>query len=83
MEDISSHIPNSLKKYRRIMGYSQKEVAKIFGFKSTSRISRWEKGESMPSVKNLLKLSFLYSTLPNDLYYDLWIEVKNNLRKKK
>ncbi|MBX7109624.1 MAG: helix-turn-helix domain-containing protein [Chitinophagales bacterium] len=76
-------IPNSLKKYRRITGYTQKEVAKILEFKSTSRISRWEKGESMPSVKNLLKLSFLYATLPNDLYYDLWMEVRNNLRKKK
>lgn len=75
--------PNSLKKYRRIMGFSQKEVAEILEFKSTSRISRWEKGESMPSVKNLLKLSFLYSTLPNDLYHDLWQEVRNNLRKKK
>jgi len=65
------------------MGYSQKEVAKIFGFKSTSRISRWERGISMPSVKNLLKLSVLYCTLPNELYYGLWQDVKSELLKKK
>lgn len=65
------------------MGYSQKDVAKIFEFKSTSRISRWERGESMPNVKNLLKLSFLYSTLPNELYADLWEDIRKKLREKK
>jgi len=80
MRKASSRIPNNLKKYRRIMGYSQKEVAKIFGFKSPNRISRWEKGEAMPSVKNLLRLSALYATLPNELYFELWQEVKSKLK---
>ena len=83
MEDGRSHIPNRLKKYRRIAGYSQKEVAKILGFRSTGRISRWEKGVSMPSLKNLLKLSFLYSTLPAELYADLWDDVRKELGTKK
>lgn len=65
------------------MGYSQKEVATFLGFESTSRISRWEKGEAMPSVKNLLKLSVLYATLPNELYFDLWQEVKGDVQKRK
>ncbi|MBK9391882.1 MAG: helix-turn-helix transcriptional regulator [Bacteroidetes bacterium] len=71
-----------MRKYRRIMGYSQKDVADMLGFTGTSKISRWEKGERMPSVKNLLKLSVIYATLPNDLYYDLWQDVKKNIRKK-
>lgn len=83
MANVKSHIRNSLKKYRHIMGYSQKEVAKILSFKSASRISRWERGLGMPSVENLLKLSFLYSTLPAELYADLWIEVREKLREKK
>lgn len=65
------------------MGYSQKEVAKLLGFKSASRISRWERGLGMPSVVNLLKLSFLYSTLPAELYADHWQEVLEELREKK
>ena len=38
---------------------------------STSMISRWEQGKTMPSAENLLKLSILYKTLVNELYYEL------------
>lgn len=68
--------PNKLKKYRRILGYSQKEVAQMCGFKNSSSISRWEKGDAMPSVKNLLMLSVLYATLPAQLYDELYQQVK-------
>ena len=52
------------------MGYSQREAAKLLGI-SPSRLSQWEKGEKMPNVQNLLKLSILYHTLPDQLYFDL------------
>lgn len=71
MRKHATGFPNSFKIYRRMMGYSQKEVAKVFGFKSPSRISRWEKGEAMPSVSNLFLLSILYKTLPAQLYDEL------------
>ena len=66
-----SRIPNSLKKYRRLTGYSQKQVAKVLGLKQSSCISQWEKGMSLPGAKQLFRLSFLYKTLPNHLYHDL------------
>lgn len=75
--------PNKLKKYRRIIGYSQKEVTKILGFKNSSNISRWENGEAMPSVKNLLMLSALYATLPAELYDEMYRELKNTIMKRK
>jgi len=83
MANVKSHIPNSLKKYRDRIGYSQKEVAKILGFKSAGRLSRWEQGLAMPNVENLLRLSFLYSTLPAQLYPDHWQEITAALRDKK
>ena len=64
-------IPNRLWLHRKRMGYTQKEVAKQLGLRSTSIISRWEKGEALPSCINLLKLSLLYKTLVNDFYRDL------------
>ena len=70
---------NSLKKYRLLMGYKQKEVAKLLGLKSASRISRWEKGLAMPSVENLIKLSALYSTLMNELYWEMYKEIKKGI----
>ena len=67
------------------MGYSQREAAKLIGV-SPSRLSQWERGIKMPSVKNLLKLSILYHTLPDELYYDLRKslvkEVNRNIGKK-
>lgn len=53
------------------MGYEQSEVAQLLGFTSHARISEWEQGRAMPSAKNLLQLSIVYSTLPDELYYEL------------
>jgi len=83
MGDVKSHIPNNLKRYRRMSGFSQKEVATMLGLESTGCISRWEHGTTIPSWIHILKLSFLYSTLPNELYGDLWAQVKQELRDKK
>lgn len=64
------------------MGYSQRDVAKLLKQKSASSISRWEKGVSLPSVENLLKLSFLYRTLCNELYFDLSLEFRDALHER-
>jgi transcriptional regulator with XRE-family HTH domain len=72
-------IPNRLWKYRKLMGYSQTDIAIRLGHKDTSRISRWENGFTMPSGKNLLQLSILYKTLVNELYFELSTELRQNL----
>lgn len=61
------------------MGFSQKEIKRRLKLKSVSLISRWERGVSMPSGENLLKLSLLYKTLVNQLYYDLSKEFQTEL----
>jgi transcriptional regulator with XRE-family HTH domain len=66
-----AQIPNRLRRYRKIMGYSQRDVARLLGMKSPSRISKWESGKRIPSIRNLIKLSILYHTLIENLYYDL------------
>ena len=71
MADGKKIIVNSLRKHRRLMGFSQEEVKKRLNLKSTSMISRWERGITMPSGDNLLKLSVLYKALVNELYYEL------------
>src|SRR5579859_3752186 len=63
-------IHNHLRKYRKMMGYTLKEVAWLLGLKSTNRLSRWEQGRSMPSVKNLQMLGIIYRTLIDQLYPD-------------
>ena len=61
------------------MGYSQEDIRQKLRLKSTSMISRWESGHKMPSGENLLKLSVLYKTLVNELYYGLTKEYQAEL----
>ena len=71
----NSRYPNRLKKYRRIAGYSQKKVARLFGFSDTSTISRWEKGVTSPGIIELFTLARLYNAFPHDLYLELWNKI--------
>ena len=82
MEYVRRHIPNRLRKHRKLMGYTQKDVALLLGLHNTNRISRWEKGLCFPSVVNLIKLSIIYRTFPNELYFDLLLELRHELLKK-
>lgn len=83
MVNEGRHIPNRLRKHRRINGYKQSEVVYILGLKSSNRLSRWEQGLSMPSVENLIKLSILYHVLIEELYFDLRLEFITEINKKK
>jgi transcriptional regulator with XRE-family HTH domain len=52
-------IHNRLKRFRKEKGLAQKDVARILGVKSSSMISRWERGASLPETLNVLKLAAL------------------------
>lgn len=64
-------VPNKLKWYRNLEGYTQKDVAKILRFKTPAIICSWERSLSCPSLEYVLKLSMLYHTLPAELFCDL------------
>jgi transcriptional regulator with XRE-family HTH domain len=63
-------IHNSLRKHRKMMGYTLREVAWLLNLKSAGRLSKWEKGSSYPSLKNLLMLCIAYQTLVDQFYHD-------------
>jgi transcriptional regulator with XRE-family HTH domain len=75
-------IPNSLRRFRRVRGMKQKEVARILGIKSASMISRWEKGATLPSTENAFKLAVIYRTMVDALYMDYLVRLKDELRKR-
>lgn len=72
-------IPNSLQAARWRAGLYQRHVAEALKFCTTDRISRWEKGTAIPDIVNLFKLCHLYGCLPQDLYHELFILVKNGV----
>ena len=75
-------IPNCLRKYRKARGLNQRKVAKIMGLKSSSIISRWEKGICLPSSFNIFKLAVVYRTMVDALFIDQLRELKDSLYKK-
>lgn len=70
--------PNRLKRYRKIAGLSQKQVAKQLGLNDTSPLSRWEKGHVYPSIANLFRLCRIYRTIPQELYSDLYQKISSD-----
>jgi transcriptional regulator with XRE-family HTH domain len=72
-------IPNRLRKHRRLRGLTQRQVAQLLGVRHANRISQWEKGLAMPDSLNLIKLAAIYRTYPNDLYFELYQEAKQEL----
>ena len=75
-------IPNCLRKYRKARGLNQRKVAEIMGLKSSSIISRWEKGFCLPSSLNIFKLAVVYRTMVDALFIDQLRALKDSLYKK-
>jgi len=74
----ASRFPNRLRRYRKIAGLSQKQVAKQLGLNDTSPLSRWEKGRVYPSIANLFRLCRIYKTIPQELYSDLYQKISSD-----
>ena len=63
-------LPNLLRKYRKVRGLRQNDVARLLGL-SRSRISRWEKGACIPTLVNAVRLALLYRVTVDALFDDL------------
>ncbi len=62
------------------MGLKQRQVAQLLELYDTKPLSLWENGTAMPSSINLLKLSIIYRTFPNELYHEHFIELRDELK---
>lgn len=83
MSKLKKRIPNRLRKHRKIWGLSQQEVAKIISLNHPSKLCKWEKGTSLPTLKEVLKLSALYKALVIDLYYEFYSQIKEEIKSKR
>lgn len=77
-------IQNNSKQYRKLCGYNQKQqVAHFLGFSGFDRISHWEKGDNIPNLINLFKLSVLYHATPMQLYHELLSQLTDEVLQRK
>lgn len=65
-KDMNVIIGNNLLKLRKNMKLTQMEVAEKFNYSDKS-ISKWEKGESLPSIEVLCNLAEFYGVSLDDL----------------
>jgi len=65
-----------------MLGYSIKDVAGLLNIRCSNRLSRWEKGVAMPSLKNAIKLGLLYHSLIEQLFYEYRQALKATLLEK-
>jgi DNA-binding XRE family transcriptional regulator len=64
------NLPNTLRKYRKITGLSQKVLADLVGVDPTW-LSHWESGDTLPNLISAIRLSVLLNISVNDLFSDL------------
>jgi transcriptional regulator with XRE-family HTH domain len=76
---VIGRIHNSLRKHRKMLGYSIKDVAWLLNIRCSNRLSRWEKGKAAPSLKNVIKLGLLYHSFAEQLFHEYRQELKATL----
>ena len=59
MEQHKHKNQNRLVIYRRRIGFSQKQVARLLGLKGTSMLSRYEHGRSLPPLQTAFCLGIV------------------------
>ena len=57
----------NIKKLRKRNEYSVANLQEYFGFEYPNAIYKWQKGESLPTVDNLLALSVLFHVSMNEI----------------
>jgi len=79
----NSKFENNLWKFRKRANLKQKDVAYLLGIKNISQISRWEKGERLPSLENAFKLGEIYNCEIKELFPELSQNTKKFILKRK
>lgn len=65
MENLNLVVAGNLVKYRNKFGFTQQQLAEKISYSDKS-VSKWERGESLPDVAVLLKLSKIYGISVDD-----------------
>ena len=71
---------NSLVLYRRRMGFSQKQVARLLGHRDASMVSHYEHSRALPPLMVALSLEIVYRTPVAFLFPAMYDELKRRIR---
>ncbi|SRR6266481_4104242 len=71
---------NELEVLRLRRGLSRKTVARLLGFKKTTQVIRFEKGERLPTLTKALQLEIIYRIPVAFIYPDLYASLRDEIR---
>ena len=71
---------NDLVLYRRRMGFSQKQVARLIGQRDTSMVSHYEHGRALPPLAVALGLEIIYRVPVAFLFPGMYDELRRKIR---
>jgi len=71
---------NNLVLYRRRMGFTQKDVARLLGHRDASMVSHYEHGRSQPPLPVALSLEIILRTPVAFLFPNLYNSLKARIR---
>jgi transcriptional regulator with XRE-family HTH domain len=80
--DSFKHKQNNLVLYRRRMGFTQKQVARLLGHRDASMISHYEHCRALPPVAVALSLEIVYRVPVAFLFPAMYDELKQQIRRK-
>jgi transcriptional regulator with XRE-family HTH domain len=75
-------LPNYLKRARKRLGLSQKEVAYLLGCASSTRVSRHERFHREPSLRTVLAYEVLYGLPVVDLFAGVTDDVERAVHRR-
>jgi transcriptional regulator with XRE-family HTH domain len=76
MGEIGRKFISRQRKHRKLMSYSQDDVAFLLGLHSKTLISRWENGVTIPLGINLLRLAYIYHSLTEEIFRETYKQIK-------
>src|SRR5216683_757347 len=76
---MPSRLNNYLRLHRRRAGLSQIEVAFLLGAHEGGRISRYEKGHNIPTLRTALTLAAIFGASLGDLFSGIQVEIDSEV----
>lgn len=64
---IRQNIMKNIAYYRKLNGYTQKELANLLGVKNSS-VSNWEQGANAPDIETIFKICQLFKISVSDMF---------------
>jgi transcriptional regulator with XRE-family HTH domain len=74
---------NNLNTYRYRASLRIRDVVRLLGQSGDTHYGEWARGDCLPSLRNVLKLSFILKCPVEVLFFDLYDEVRSEILARK